>query len=174
MCNLLRTPNSCSTRWLTTLCQSRSAIWAENKRNSWSNSSVTNILSLISSTEDRTMDGSSKTSIPGVTKKVRPCASSRLKTATALEGTLLDNGNQMIDMLKTTTPSSSIYQKNVTSPLTNIITITYTTTHTLVQFLREISGNLVYINLLMEKTRVFHLQIKLVTRLVSTKMETTC
>jgi hypothetical protein len=78
-------------------------------------------------------------------------------------------------MLKTTTPSSSIYQNNVTSPLINTITITYSTTHTMDQFLREeIVMNLLYIHLLMKKTAVIQVQIKMVTRLAWTKMETTC
>jgi hypothetical protein len=123
------------------------------------------------------MDGRQKTSILGVTKKVRPCASSKLKKVTGLEGTLLVNGKQLriMNLLKTTTPSSSIYQNNVTSPHNNTLTITYSTTQTWDQILgEEMAQNLVYGHLLMKKTTVFHVKINLVTRLAWTKMETTC
>jgi hypothetical protein len=177
MHSLLRTADRYWRQSSTSSCRTRSALPAEKKKSSWSNSWETSILSLISSTEGLRMDGKLKISILVVTKKVRQCVYSKLKTATASEDTFLFNGKQLRvgNWLKTTTPSSSIYQNNVTSPHNNTLTITYATTQTMDHVLREeMAQNLVYFHLLMKKTSVIQVQIKLLTRLASTKMETTC
>ncbi len=146
MHSLLRTAHRYWRQSSTSSCPTRSALPAEKKENSWSSSWETSILSLTSSTEGLRTDGKWKTSILDVTKKVQQCVYSKLKTAIASEDTLLFNGKQLIsrNMLKTTTPSSSIYQNNVTSPHNNTLAITYATTTAVDQFLGEdITGNFV-------------------------------
>ncbi len=145
MHSLLRTAHRYWRQSSISSCRTRSALPAEEKKSSWSNSWETSILSLTSSTEGLRTDGCPETSILDVTKKVRQCVFSKLKTATASEAIFQFNGKQLriLKTLETTTPSSSIYLLIVTSPHNNTLPITYTTTQTWDQFLMEDSQNLV-------------------------------
>ncbi len=145
MHSLLRTAHRYWRQSSISSCRTRSALPAGEKESSWSSSWETSILSLTSSSEGLRMDGLLKIFILEVTKKVRQCVFSKLKTAIVSEDTILFNGKQLPIGKKsmTITPSSSIYQKNVTSPHNNTLPLTYATAQTEDQVLREkVTSNL--------------------------------